>query len=100
MKAILINAEKKTITELNTLGDRSSICDLIESEDYTIGTYDMETFDTLYVDPIAQSHVSFLFNYNGKTFNKMGIIFGSDIEGENTSIQTKIKDLNIKFIAQ
>jgi hypothetical protein len=99
VKAILINAEKKTITELNTLGDRSSICDLIESEDYTIGTYDTETFDTLYVDPIAQSHLPG-FTFNGKTFNKIGIIFGSDIEGENTSIQTKIKDLNIKFIAQ
>jgi hypothetical protein len=99
VKAILINAEKKTITELDTLGDRSSICDLIQSEDFTIGTYDMETFDTLYVDPFAQSH-SPVFTFNGKTFNKMGIIFGSDIEGENTSIQTKIKDLNIKFIAQ
>ena len=99
MKTILIDAEKKTVTEVNTLGDRSAICDLLQSEDFTIGTYDVDTFDTLYVDPIAQTHLP-VFSFGKKRFHGRGVILGTNFDGENKSVETKIKDLNIQFIAQ
>lgn len=99
MKTILIDAEKQSITEVNSLGDRSAICDLLQSEDFTIGAYDADTFDTLYIDPIAQTHLPG-FTVFRKKFYGRGVILGTDFEGENTSIETKVKDLHIKFIAQ
>lgn len=99
MKTILIDAEKQSITEVNSLGDRSAVCDLIQSEDFIIGAYDTETFDTLYIDPIAQTHLP-MFTVFRKKFYGRGVILGTDFCGDNCSIVTKVKDLNIKFIAQ
>ena len=101
MKAIAIDLQNKTVTEVSIYGDRTSICDILESDDYVIGTYDTSNFDTLYVDPVAQSLPDGpLFEWMGKRFHGNGVIMGTTMEGEPCTIETKLSKVKVTFIAQ
>lgn len=101
MKAIAIDLQNKTVTEINIYGDRSSICDILNSDDMVIGTYDTNNFDTLYVDPIAQLLPDGpLFEWMGKRFHGNGVIVGTTMEGEHSTIETKLSKMKVDFIAQ
>lgn len=101
MKAIAIDLQNKTVKEVTIYGDRTSICDILMSDDYVIGTYDTNNFDTLYVDPVAQSHLDGpQFEWMGKRFHGNGVIMGTTMEGENSTIETKLSNVKVTFIAQ
>jgi hypothetical protein len=101
VKAIEIDLQNKTVKEVSIYGDRTSICDILQSDDYVIGTYDTNNFDTLYVDPVAQSHSDGpLFEWKGKRFHGNGVIIGTTMEGEHSTVETKLSNVKVNFIAQ
>jgi hypothetical protein len=98
MRAILIDAVNRTVTEIQHKGDLDAIYRSLNVEMIEVGHYDQETGDTMYVDEeglINGTELGFtLFN---REYMGSGIIFGSTPEGENASAVTDLKNIKPIF---
>jgi hypothetical protein len=94
MKAILINAQERTVDYVNNTGDLSAMYDAIGCEMVEIGDYNPKTGDTLWVDEEGLlKNPSYGFVYNGKKFVGNGILYGSNIGGDNVSVKCTLEDV-------
>jgi len=90
--AILINAEKNIIDEVE-YSDFEDIQNLIGCDTFCLGT-DLSNGDTLYVDDeglLKQTKHGFYFN--NRLFVGNGLVCGTDAEGDNQDVQSRIGEI-------
>lgn len=94
MKAILINAQERTVDYINNAGDLAAMYDAIGCDMVEIGNYDPNTGDTLWVDEEGLlKNPSYGFVYNGKRFVGNGVIYGSNMGGDNVSVRSTLEEV-------
>ena len=94
MKAILINAKDRTIELVENNGDLSSMYDAIGCDMVEIGHFDTSNGDTLWVDEEGLlKDPQFGFVLYDKQFAGNGIIYGSNIGGDNISVRSTIDSI-------
>jgi len=101
MKAILINAEEKTITEIDYSGDYKEIYELIDCQTFTCVS--MENGDAMFVDDEGlltnPEHFIQIKDYHAPIAGS-GLILGTGDEGESISCKHTIETIqdNVKFL--
>ena len=94
MKAIMIDAKNRTVDFVNNLGDLSAMYDAIGCEMVQIGEYNPDNGDTLWVDEEGLlKNYQYGFVYNGRQYVGNGIIYGSNIGGDNCSVRGTLEDV-------
>lgn len=98
-KAILINSELQTITEVeyNSIDD---IQRLIGCRCFTVATY-LDNEDAIYVDDEGLYTPQFFFEYKGahQPFAGNGLVVGANDEGEGADVKISLEDVkkNVTF---
>jgi hypothetical protein len=99
MKAIFINSETREITYIDNAGDLGSLyltlnCDMVQ-----IGDFNQTNGDTLWVDEEGLlKEQKYGFVYKTKEFVGSGVIYGSNIGGDNVSARSTIDDVAAELL--
>lgn len=105
MKAILIDAEKQEVIEVEVKGgDIQEIYDLLGCECFTVATYVPDTNDAIYVDDEGLLRLrsdSKFFEIEGghQPFVGNGLIIGTTNTGSDTDAESSVEDIRrmVKF---
>jgi hypothetical protein len=96
MRAILIDARNKTVTEVQIAKGLQPMYDQLKCQTFTVPVI-LENEDTVYVDDEGLINGTFDFFYAPKVYPTPlagnALIIGSDSEGESVSAKSNIQDL-------
>lgn len=94
MKAIFINAKERTVDYINNTGDLSAMYDTIGCEMVQIANFNANTGDTLWVDEEGlYKNYQYGFVYNGQQLVGNGVIYGSNVGGDNCNVRATLEDV-------
>ena len=106
MKAILINPEERIIRHVSYDGDYKSIYRLIRCTTFE-AVYPFDNGDTLWIDEeglLKESNFAFKIRADNPKFNQtimgMGLILGTDAEGESIECKSKLDDIKSRITFQ
>lgn len=102
MKAILIDPEAKTVSEVDYSGDWKDINTIIGSRSFDCVRLDGDTNDGLFVDDeglMAESGFVFQMNDVHPLVGK-GLIIGCDDEGDSISTSLKVSDIKVSWYGE
>lgn len=99
MKAIFIDAKNRTTSIINNAGDLSAMYLALEVDAVEIGYYNQKTGDTLWIDENGRINgTTYGFKLFDREFYGHGVIYGSDLAGENTTPKMKLEDVKPEFL--
>ncbi len=104
MKAILIDSERQEIKDVDYDGDYKNICKMIKCDIFTIALI-LENEDSICVDDEGLlKDEAYLFKFEGYSspLAGLGLILGTDSEGESISVKSSLEDIKnkVKFLGK
>lgn len=94
MKGILINALDRTVELVSNAGDLAALYDGIKCEMVEIADFNPETGDTVWVDEEGLlKDNTYGFVYKNKKLMGNGMIYGSNLNGDNVDVSITVEDV-------